>query len=328
MKVLLTGANGFVGSHILDLLRTKGIPVRVLLRPSSITTNIQKHLTDIEVVVGSITEPSSLPRAVSGVTHVIHCAGCTKALRSQDFYLANQIGTRHVVEAVNHPPGAVQRMIHISSLAAGGPAVAAAPAREADPPRPVSEYGRSKLAGEQEVGERCQTDYTILRPPAVYGPRDTDFLLLFKTLKRRLAPHFGGGRQPLSLIFVKDLAQAAVACLDHPAANRKTYYVAAPEIVSARQLAAEIARQMNVRAFALTVPAVFLWPVCVGQEIVARWKRRPQILSRLKYPELTASGWVCDAARIRTELGFTAVTGMREGVAETLAWYRAEKWLG
>ena len=129
------------------------------------------------------------------------------------------------------------------------------------------------------------------------------------------------------MVFVKDLARAIITCLEAAAASRRTYYVAAPEITSARALAAEIARLMTIRTVALSLPAAWLWPICAAQEVVGRWQAKPGILSRMKYPELRAPGWVCDPARIRADLGFVAATGLREGLAETLEWYRGNHWL-
>src|SRR5512142_3014873 len=174
MKVLVTGANGFVGSHILDLLFARGIPAAALLRSSSNRRFIESHGAGLDVRTGSIDDPRSIAAALEGVTHVLHCAGCTKALRLSDFDRVNRHGTRHVVDAVNAQGGRIQRLVLVSSLAAAGPASPGAPAREGDPPHPVSAYGRSKLAGEQEVRGACRSEYVILRPAAVYGPRDVE----------------------------------------------------------------------------------------------------------------------------------------------------------
>src|SRR5208283_3499170 len=198
MKILLTGANGFVGSHILDSLRVRGVATAIVLRPDSNRRFIESHLSRVTVRTGSLSDPESLGAAMQDVTHVIHCAGCTKALRQSEFYEVNQTGTRNVVEAVNRQQGRIQRLVHLSSLAAGGPASPDKPAREDDLPHPVSEYGRSKLAGERELHGACKTEYVILRPPAVYGPRDEAFLPLFKAVQAHILPTFGGGRQTLS----------------------------------------------------------------------------------------------------------------------------------
>ena len=327
MKVLLTGANGFVGSHILDCLRARGIATVLLLRPTSNKRFIESHLPHVELRLGSVTDPKSVLQAMQDVTHVIHCAGCTKALRVEEFYAVNQAGTRHVVEAVNQQQGRIERLVHLSSLAAGGPALPSQPAREDDPPRPVSEYGKSKLAGEAEVQQGCQADFVMLRPPGVYGPRDAEFLRLFKAAKAHLRPRFGGGRQALSLVFVKDLAAAVLTCLTHPAAVRRLFYVASPEVVTVRALGDAIASRLNVWTLPLRLPTAALWPVCCVQEAISRLTGRAHVLSRQKYAELRAPGWVCDPTRLRQELGFTCATSLKQGLAETLGWYQQEGWL-
>ncbi len=327
MRVLLTGASGFVGSHILDRLRAEGIATRLLLRRSSSTGFLAGHLPHVEVCHGSVTEPETLRPALNGITHVIHCAGATKALRPAEYYAVNQQGTRNLVTAINRHQATVQRLVHISSLAAATPGPADAPTREDDPPRPVSAYGKSKLAGEREVRERCQAPFTILRPPAVYGPRDRDFLAVIQMLQAHLNVRFGDGKQAVSLVFVKDLAAAALACLARPEAAGRTYHVASPEIFVYEELVHELIRQLDTWTLPLPLPRASLWGMCALREAVSHLTGRPHILSRQKYAELCAPGWVCDTTRLRQELGFVAATPFRDGMAETLAWYRREKWL-
>ena len=327
MKVLLTGANGFVGSHLVDLLATKEIPTVVLLRRSGRTDAIASRLARLTVRHGSLNDPDSLASALEGVTHVIHCAGRTKALRTAEYYETNEAGTRHLVNAVNRNAATVRQFILVSSLAAAHPAVAAVPAMEDDPPAPVSDYGRSKLAGEQVVRNECRVPFAILRPSAVYGPRDTDFLQLFKAVQSHLLPLFGGGRQPLSLVYVGDLAAATIATLGAPAAAGRTYNVASSEVVTTAELARAAARATGTWTLPLPVPVWGLWPVCLAQEGWSRITGRPGILSRQKYREARAPGWVCDVSRLRAELGFECPTSIRTGVERTLTWYRENGWL-
>lgn len=327
MKVLLTGATGFVGSHILDSLLAQGSAVRVLLRKSSNRRFIEPHLSHVELCEGSIGDPTSLGEAVNGVTHVIHCAGATRAKRDAEYYEINQNGTRNVIEAANRQQGKISRMVHISSLAASHPAPAGAPAREDDASAPVSEYGRSKLGAEKEVLQHCKVPFTILRPPAVYGPRDDGFLALFQTVRRHFVPRFSGGIEALSMIFVKDLAEGAVTCLTHPAAESRTYFVASPEVVTIRGFCEEIARQLKVWTLPLWLPVPALWPVCAMTELICRMMDKPSLLNRQKYAELRVPGWVCEATRLRKEIGFVAPTPLSDGVRQTIAWYRENDWL-
>ena len=325
MKILLTGASGFVGSHILDSLRRRGLATALLLRPESSRRFIAPQLSGIELRTGSIDDPGSLQRAMADITHVIHCAGATRASRTAGFYEVNQAGTRNVVNAVNQQ-GRIQRLVHISSLAAAGPAQPENPAREQDPPRPVSEYGKSKLAGELEVRDHCRAEHVILRPSAVYGPRDAEFLRLFQAAKCHLLAKLGGG-QALSLVFVRDLAEAVVTCLDHPAAAGKTYFVAGREVVTARRMAEEVAAQMNIWTLPLPVPLALVWLMCLAQEIRTRLTGKPNVLSIQKFAELRAPGWVCDPTLLERDTGCVCPTTLKTGVAETLSWYREQHWL-
>ncbi len=325
MKILLTGASGFVGSHILDSLRRRGLATALLLRPESSRRFIAPQLSGIELRTGSIDDPGSLQRAMADITHVIHCAGATRASRIAGFYEVNQAGTRNVVNAVNQQ-GRIQRLVHISSLAAAGPAQPENPAREQDPPRPVSEYGKSKLAGELEVRDHCRAEHVILRPSAVYGPRDAEFLRLFQAAKCHLLAKLGGG-QALSLVFVRDLAEAVVTCLDHPAAAGKTYFVAGREVVTARRMAEEVAAQMNIWTLPLPVPLALVWLMCLAQEIRTRLTGKPNVLSIQKFAELRAPGWVCDPTLLERDTGCVCPTTLKTGVAETLSWYREQHWL-
>ena len=324
MKILLTGANGFVGSHVLDKLRAQGLPTAILLRPSGNRRFIETHLSWAEVRTGSLSDPASLREAMAGITHLIHCAGCTRAGRCSGFYEVNQAGTRNVIRAVNAQTG-IRRVVHVSSLAASGPAMPANPAREEDAPHPVSEYGKSKLAGELEVVQHCRPEFVILRPAGVYGPRDVEFLRLFKAVKAHLLPR--PGRQALSLVFVQDLAQAIVTCLDHPAAARKTYFAACPQIVTARSMAGEIATQMGVWTVPLPLPALMLWPLCLGEQILSRLTGRASLLSLQKFAELRAPGWVCNPGLLERETGCACRTTIEPGIGQTLQWYRQQRWI-
>lgn len=326
MKVLLTGASGFVGSHILDVLVERAIPTAILLRPTSNRQFVQRHLGCVEVQPGSINDLKSLEKALADATHVIHCAGCTKARRNSDFYEVNETGTRNMVAALNLRNGAIQQFLHISSLAVAGPATAERPATELDAPNPISEYGRSKLAAELEVRNHCRTVYTILRPPAVYGPRDSGFFAMFNAVHRHLLPR-PNRRQILSLVYAKDLAQAVVNCLGHPGAAGKAYFVASRERVSASGMAQQIAGTMGGWTLPCPLPAAALWPVCLAQEIFGRLTGRAMLLNMQKYSELRAPGWVCEPSLFEKEIGFRCETPLKQGISEALEWYRKEGWL-
>jgi len=327
MKVLLTGASGFVGSHVLDRLLERKIAVTVLLRPSSRRDLIAARLAAVEVCMGGIDEASSLDSALDGVTHIIHCAGATKALDREGFFDVNQGGTRRVVEAMNRRGGQIKRLVHISSLAAAGPATADRPRTEMDSPAPVSDYGHSKLAAEQVVREQCGGDWTIIRPPAVYGPRDGEFLRLFKAVRAHVRPRFGGGRQQLTLVYVEDLAEVIVTALTHPQARREIFFAGAAEVVTAGELTAAVAALSDTWSVPLPLPNTVLWLACQWSGFVSRITQKADVLNAQKYAELTAAGWVCDARKLSDRLGQGCPTRLAAGLEKTLSWYRNQGWL-
>lgn len=327
MKVLLTGASGLVGSHVLDHLVQAGVPVRLLLRASSPRQWIAPHLGKVEVQEGALDAPETLKPALEGVSHVIHCAGATKALDREGYFRVNHAGTLNLVAAINRQAGRLERLVHISSLAVTGPATAARPARETDPPRPLTDYGHSKLAAEQVVREQCRVPAVILRPPGVYGPREAEFFKLFKAVRHGLLPCFGGGRQPLSLVFAPDLAAAIVHCLTHEGAAGKVFHVAHPEVVTVRQLGELAATHWQSRPVRLALPTAALWPLCAVQEFINQITRRPQVVNLQKYRELAAPGWVCDVRRLQECTGFSAPTTVHTGVPATLRWYADAGWI-
>ncbi|MCP5519448.1 MAG: NAD(P)-dependent oxidoreductase [Verrucomicrobiales bacterium] len=327
MKVLLTGANGFVGSHILDRLRQDGMAVVLLLRPSSDTRFIVSHLDAVEVVRGDLANPGALAPVMAGVTHVIHCAGATKALHEEGLFAANRDGTTGLIHLVNEHADHIERVVHISSLAAGRSGRAEQPAHEDDSPEPLSAYGESKRAAEEVVCRHCRVDHMILRPAAVYGPRDREFLPLFAAAAKGWAPVFGGGRQELSLVFAPDLAAAVHAALTRSFSGGWIVNAAAAEVVTSRQLVLEVGKAAGRRGRLLPMPWAALRLVCGIQAGWARLVRRPTVLAHRKYRELSAPGWVADTTRLRSLLGDVCPTRLADGLERTWQWYREAGWL-
>jgi nucleoside-diphosphate-sugar epimerase len=326
VRVLLTGANGFIGSHVLDGLLESGAEATILLRTTSDTRFVERRLPAVQVQYGDVQAPGALREACRGAQVVIHCAGKTKALRKRDYFAVNADGTRNLVEACN-AAGSVEQLVLISSLAVSGPGLPADPAREEEPPRPVSVYGRSKALGERHVRDLCRVPYTILRPAAVYGPRDGDLLLAFKMVKRGIMPLIGGGRQPVSLVYVGDVVEGVLRSIGAAAGIGGTYHLAHPVPWTQRALLATIAEAIGVEPRRIVVPAAVLYPLCLVRWIWSRIAARPSIMSLEKIPEYAAPGWACATDRAARDLGFVARVGLEEGVRRTLSWYEGEGWL-
>jgi nucleoside-diphosphate-sugar epimerase len=327
VKALLTGANGFIGSHVLDALLALGVSVRALLRTTSDTRLIADALPDVEVVQGDLASRESLACAVKGVELVVHCAAVTKALRRRDYYATNATGVLNLVDACNQSARSVRHITFLSSLAVSGPGTPARPATEGGRPRPVSHYGRSKALGEAWLRSRSCVPFTILRPSAVYGPRDRDFLLVFKAIRCGLMPLVDGGAQWLSLVYVGDLVQAVLAVMDSREARGRTYHVAHPRPWTQYAFMAQVARTMSARPLKIPVPHPLLYPAFALRGVLDRLSGRPSIVNVHKVPEYAAPGWVCSSGAIAGEVGFIPAVPLEVGLRRTHAWYLQNGWL-
>jgi nucleoside-diphosphate-sugar epimerase len=325
-KVLVTGANGFVGSHICEELSGSGFQVKALVRRTSDLTNIRD--LDLELAYGDLTDPDSLQKAVAEVDAVVNNAGVTKALDVSLFDRVNFKGTENILKAVEATKPGIGRFVQISSTAACGPAPSDTPIDEDHQPAPVTAYGRSKLAGERAVlafKERCPV--TILRPTAVYGPRDKEMLSFFKTIDCHIKPTFGPGECYMNFTYVKDLARAAVRVLKADSPSGQVYFVAEGKSYSYSEAGDIISDVLGVRALDVHIPVSVMRAAGWISERLANLRNKPSIFTADKVNELTAKYWLVNPSKIERDLGFRSWTPFREGVEETVDWYREKGWL-
>lgn len=330
--ILVTGGTGFIGRHLVEhLLRPEsagllpgGGRVRVLVRRTGAFDK-----APVEVLRGDLVTGAGLARSLADVDTVIHLAGVTKALSVTDYYDGNVRATENLARAVAIESASARRpirLVHVSSLAAIGPSPDATPVAEDAEPHPVSRYGKSKLEGERMV-RVILPDAVIVRPPAVYGPRDTDVFQILKAVNRGIVPQIAGDEQYFSAIYVNDLADGIVAAARTVGAVGRTYFLAHPALVSWTELAGTAARIMGRRPRVIRVPAPVAHAAGYCADVWSRLTRTPGIVSRDKMADLECRYWICDTRRAKDEIGFEAATNIEEGLARTLAWYREAGWL-
>jgi nucleoside-diphosphate-sugar epimerase len=254
---------------------------------------------------------------------VIHLAGVTKALHARDYYIGNARATEVLARALRDRG---IRVVHVSSLAAIGPA-GGGPVAEDDEPRPLSHYGRSKLEAERIVSA-ILPDAVIVRPPVVYGPRDTDVFQLLKSISRGVVLEISGGERWFSAIYVEDLVEGLLIAARSPAAPGRSYFLAHPKPATWTELARSAAAIMRRSPRVIRVPAPLAMAFGLCAEAWSRLTGTPGILSRDKVREACCRSWVCDHRRAAAELGFEARTPLADGLARTLAWYKEAGWLG
>lgn len=326
-RILVTGASGFAGYHVVAALHTAGFAVRCLVR-----THSRLDLIDAfgpELARGDVTQPETLPPAVRDVDAVVHCAGLTRARRPTGFFAVNAEGTQNLCDACADTGGRVQQLIMIGSLAALGPATGPdAPVTEDEPPHPVGPYGESKLAGQQIAASfRNRFPVTILLPPALYGPADIDFLTYFRLIKHGLMLLVGRQTRSLSLLHAEDLARAVVLCLQNSASRQKDYLLEDGSSHTWDEVATTMSRVMDRKPITIRLPEGLVRAVA---QLGGWWgavSRRPPVVNPDRMQEFLHPHWVCRGRRIRDDLGFAPQFDLTAGFRQTHDWYVSHGWL-
>lgn len=329
--VLVTGGAGFVGSHLVDLLIARGDRVRVLVRPTTDRRFLEG--TGVEFVDGDVGEEGaasedSLAHAADGCGIVYHVAGVVRAPKRAVYDRVNADGSRRMARAAVRAD--VPRLLLVSSQAAAGPTATERAREESDPERPITAYGASKLAGERAAAEAAagtQTALVVVRPPAVYGPRDRAFLMLFRSVAKGFLPlHSGAKRQLFSLVHVRDLARGiALAAEEAPAGG--VYYLTDGVEHRPLEVADAIAEAVGRKPLRVMIPQVAVHGIALAAEAFERVTGRTSILSRERIAQWTSPRWTISDARARREIGYESTWDVSSGMKETAAWYRQAGWI-
>ncbi|MCX8030930.1 MAG: NAD(P)-dependent oxidoreductase [Thermodesulfovibrionales bacterium] len=320
MKAFVTGATGFIGSHLVEALLRSGFQVNCLRRQSSSLRNIEG--LNIELVEGDCCKAESLDDVVADCEYVFHLAGLTKAKSSEDFYITNVSGTEILLSSVAKKARSLKRFFYLSSLAAVGPSLNGHPLTEDCQPNPVSDYGKSKFEGEQIVySYRNRIPITIIRPPAVYGPRDRDFLVFFKMVKSGFIPYWG--KSQYSFVYVEDLVRAIIETSLNEKAEGEIFFVSDGSIYTSDDFIEAVSNALEQKPFKISTPG-FIIPA-LG--IFLKRFSKVNIINSDKLRELRYKNWTCDSTKINKVLNFTPKVKLKEGVKWTADWYRIHKWL-
>jgi nucleoside-diphosphate-sugar epimerase len=327
MVVLVTGASGFVGSHVAEQLATAGHHVRALVRATSDVEFLQT-LPGLEFATGSIDDPAALREAVAGVDAIVHAAGLVRARSAAEFDACNAGGTASVLAAVRACAPRLERFVLVSSLSAAGPSPDGSPLPDDVAPRPLSDYGRSKLAAERAARAHApHVPVTIVRPPLVYGPRDRRTLPLFVAASRRLLPIVGDPGGKLSVLYGPDCARACVAALTADVPSGSAYFVTDGRAYTRRELLAGLEGAVGRRALAaFPLPEPLAFAAAAAGEAYGKLAGRPAPLTRQTLAELRAQ-WVGDGSGAERALSFRAEVDWPEGARRTATWYRDQGWL-
>lgn len=333
-SILVTGASGFIGSFIVQEALKRKFAVWAGVRPSS----SRKYLSErkIHFLELDFAHPNELRAQLSGhrgtyskFDYIVHCAGVTKCADKNDFDRVNYLQTKYFVDTLQELNMVPRQFIYISTLSVFGPIREKdyTPIQENDTPAPDTAYGFSKLKAELYIQSQPGFPYVIFRPTGVYGPRETDYFLMVKSISQHLDFSVGYRRQDLTFVYVKDMVRAIFLGIEKEV-SRRTYFLADGKVYKSRAFSDYIQKELgNPFVLHLKCPLIILNVLSLLAEFVAARLRKSSTLNSDKYKIMKQRNWQCDITPTVTELGYTPEYDLERGVEETIAWYKNEGWL-
>lgn len=333
-KVIITGASGFIGSFLVEKALSLGWQVWAGIRKSSSREYLQDsriEFVDLEFSnVNRLTgQLSDFVEKYGGIDYIIHNAGVTKCLNSDDFDKINFKYTANLIEAINTANISLGKFVLMSSLSAYGigDEVNYTPIKTADIPNPNTAYGESKIKAERFLEEKAAFSYIIMRPTGVYGPREKDYFLMLKTVKSGLDVGAGFKSQHLTFIYVKDLVDAVYLALESSVRN-KGYFVADGDVYTDKEYTALVKKILGKKyVLSLKVPLSVLKVISVISEEISKFTKKTSTLNRDKYKIMKQRNWECDITPLVQDLGFSPKYNLERGLRESVEWYKKNHWL-
>lgn len=333
-NILITGASGFVGSHVVDEALRRDFQVWAGIRKSS----SREFLIDdkIQFVDFNYSDSTELERQLSdflqnngNIDYVIHCAGITKSIDKKEFDEINFHYTKNLLDALNNTGHSLTKFVFVSSLSVMGKGdeIHYTPFKTSDIERPDTAYGQSKLSAEQYLKSTAYFPYIILRPTGVYGPRDKDYLMMAKSVKSGFVPSIGFEAQQLTFVYVEDLARLTLDLSESDIQNR-TYLVSDGDSYTDAEYTSVLKDILKCsRVAEVRVPHFLVKIIACFGDAVGRITGRSQTINSDKYKILKQKNWNCDTKPLIDDLEFHFQYNLEKGMRKTIAWYKEQGWL-
>jgi nucleoside-diphosphate-sugar epimerase len=322
---VVTGPNGFVGSHLVDLLLKKGISVRCITRKNSKLTWLDGK--DVQIFNCGLNDKEGLIKIFDGADYIFHVAGIVKS-KTKEGYFKGNVDTTHVLLNAALNSSTLKKFLVVSSLTVAGPAVNGQPINENSECKPITTYGRSKLAQEELTKSyRDKIPITICRAPAIYGERDTEILIFFKTFKRGLMTTIGLKDKRLSLLHVRDLANGLYLAAINKKAEGETYFISSEKYYTWQEVGKITEKVIGKKPIKIKVPHFAVYSIAAIAEFFSIFSSKAATLNIEKAKDITQSDWICDASKAIKDLGYKQEISLEEGIKSTVDWYREMKWL-
>jgi nucleoside-diphosphate-sugar epimerase len=322
---VVTGANGFVGSHLVDLLLKKGHVVKCITRKTSKLTWLEEK--NIQIYDCGLNNKEELRKAFEGADYIFHIAGVVKSKYKEGYFKGN-VDTTHTLldAALNNKT--LKKFIVVSSLTAVGPAANGKPVDETTECRPITTYGRSKLAQEELTKSfRVQIPVTICRAPAIYGERDTEILIFFKTFNKGLMTTIGFKTKSLSLLHVKDLVNGLYLSAVSEKSAGETYFISSEKFYTWEEVGHITEKVLGKKPLKIKVPHFAVYSIATIAEFFSFFSSKAATLNIEKAKDITQCDWICDTSKAVKDLGYRQEISLEEGIKSTIDWYRKMRWI-
>jgi len=322
----VTGANGFVGSHLVDYLLGKNFEVRCIVRKSS---NLQ-WLTgkDVKIFDCGLFDKNGLREAFKDVNYIFHVAGVVKAKNEAGYFKGNVEATKVLLEAASEVKNQIKKFVIVSSQTVSGPAINGKPVTEDMQPNPLTTYARSKLKQEQvALSYNDIFPVTICRAPAIFGERDTEIFIYFQVFNRGLTTMIGFDKKELSLLHVTDLAEGLYLAAISEKAAGEIYFISSEKFYNWDEVGEITSKVLGKKAFRIKIPHFIVFIIAAFAQFFAMFSSKPATLNIEKAKDLTQKYWICDTTKAIRELGYKQKVSVEEGIKRTCEWYKDMKWI-
>ncbi len=324
--VVVTGANGFVGSHLVDLLLENNYKVRCIIRKTSNRRWLENK--NVEIFDTGLFDKDGLRKAFKDAEYIFHVAGVVKSKKSEGYFKGNVDTTKNLLESALEFKDSIKRFLVVSSQTATGPSLNGKPVDEETRCNPITTYGRSKLAEEKLAQTYMdKIPITICRAPAVYGERDTEILIFFKTFNKGLMTSIGFDRKKVSLVHVSDLVKGFLLASTNDKAKDETYFISSEKFYTWEEIGNVTSNIMGKNPVKIKVPHSVVFSIAGIAQFFAAFSSNPATLNIEKARDITQNSWTCDTSKAIRDLNYHQEVSIEEGIKKTVEWYKKMKWI-
>ena len=323
---VVTGANGFVGSHLVDLLLENNYIVHCITRKSSDLKWLNGK--DVQIFDTGLMDKEGLRKAFYGAEYIYHVAGVVKSKKPEGYFHGNVETTRVLLETAIEFKDTIRKFLIVSSQTAAGPSYNGKVITEDDPCNPITTYGRSKLAGEELAKSFMdRLPITICRAPAVFGERDTEIFIFFQTFSKGLMTTIGFDKKLISLIYVKDLVKGFMLAAESEKSAGQTYFISSEKYYTWDEVGKITSKVLSKKPIKIKVPHSIVYSIAAIAQVIASFSSKPATLNIEKARDLTRNAWICDTGKAIRELKYHQSFSLEEGIKRTCDWYKSQNWI-